>query len=116
VAASSMAVWETATSVYYGGYKRHFIRKKPPQYTIYFVVIPQWFCATRHWLARASPLPLERPEFLPSGDSAEALAQLGLPLVASPAHPCLLLGSALGFVLALICGPRWPHGGPSWHP
>jgi len=49
-------------------------------------VIPHWFCTTLHWLVRAPPLLLERPQFLPSGDSAKAPAQLGLPLVASPAQ------------------------------
>jgi len=63
----------------------------------------------------AHPLPPERYQFLPSGDSAKALAQLGLPHVASPTQPWLLLGFALRFVLALVCASRWHPGGPSWH-
>jgi len=47
-------------------------------------VIPHWFCTTPHWFAHAPPLFPEMPQFLPSGDSTKALAQLGLPLVASP--------------------------------
>ena len=43
-------------------------------------IILHWFCAIPHWLTHA-PLSLpERPQFLPSGDFAEALAQLGLSL------------------------------------
>ena len=73
-------------------------------------VTSHWFYATPHWFARAPPWLSGRPRFVPLNNIIEALAQLGLLVVASPARPWLPLGSNLALVVLFVCLLESLHG------